>query len=66
MQSNTIQDETKRQKGSLADWGGLGYEPRNDNLAKIRGLGSFEKKENARIKEGGFMKLGRSDGLKNR
>lgn len=58
MQSPPPQNDKEKQKRPLADWDGLGNEPRNENLAKIRGLGSFEKKENARMKE---RELGESD-----
>lgn len=47
---NHLSDEEKKNR-PLVDWSGLSNEPRNENLAKIRDLGSFEKKENAREME---------------
>ncbi|WP_458775894.1 hypothetical protein [Desulforhopalus sp. 52FAK] len=43
---HNIEQLTNKPKNSPANWDGLGNEPRNEKLAKIR-LGSFEKKENA-------------------
>lgn len=43
--------DSEKPKRPPVDWDGLGNEPRNENLAKIRGLGSFEREENAKEKE---------------
>jgi hypothetical protein len=51
MRSSKQLIDNDKPKQSPANWGDLGHEPRNENLANIRGLGSFEKKENAREKE---------------
>lgn len=51
MGNHNHQINKEKFKHSSADWNGLGNEPRNDNLTKIRGLGSFERKEIVREKE---------------
>ena len=48
------------------DWNGLGNRPRNENLAKIRGLGTFEKEENDQEKESELIFSNRYDKYKRR
>lgn len=50
MQNPNQPDDQQKQKKLPVDWNGLGNEPRNENLAKIK-LGSFERMENARGKD---------------
>lgn len=50
MQNTNQLDDQQKKKRLPVDWDGLGNEPRNENLAKIK-LGSFERRENARDKE---------------
>ena len=47
-----LSDKSKK-KRLPADWGGLSNEPRNENLARIREPGSFEKDDNDQDKECG-------------
>ena len=42
-----------KQSRTPVDWGGLGNEPRNENLAKMRGPTSFEQDEKDQDKESG-------------
>ncbi len=51
-----------QQKRPPVDWDGLGNEPRNENLAKIRGPGLFEKQENDREKESESSSFSRFNG----
>lgn len=51
MQNPKHLSDKQNQKRPPVDWDGLGNEPRNENLAKIREPGSFEKKENNREQE---------------
>lgn len=51
MQKINKNQAKQKQIGLPVDWQGMGNEPRNENLAKIRGPGSFEKQEIAREKE---------------
>ncbi len=57
-----LSDRTKRQRPPV-DWGGLSNEPRNENLAKMQGPGSYEKSEDKRNKVSGQSLLYR---LKNK
>jgi len=43
----------QKQKRPPADWDGLGNEPRNENLARMRGPTSFEKDDDDQDKERG-------------
>lgn len=51
MQNPKHPGDKKKQKQSPVDWDGLGNTPRDENLRRIRGPGSFEKKENEREKQ---------------
>ncbi len=46
MQDPKNLSDNEKKKRLPADWGGLGNEPRNENLARIRQPGSFEKDYN--------------------
>ena len=50
MQKRKHQNDREKQN-QRPDWDGLSNEPRNENLARIRGLGSFEKDEYYRESE---------------
>ena len=45
-------DKPKRKRPPV-NWGGLSSEPRNENLARMQGPGSYEKDEEERYKESG-------------
>ncbi len=45
-------DKPKRKRPPV-NWGGLSSEPRNENLARMQGPGSYEKGEEERDKESG-------------
>ena len=47
-----LNDKPKRKRPPI-DWRGLSSEPRNENLARMRGPGSYEKGEDDRKKECG-------------
>lgn len=51
-----ISDRPKQKRPPI-DWCGLSNEPRNENLARMRGPGSFEKSEEDRDKECGSTLL---------
>lgn len=51
MQKTKKNTDKQNQMALPVDWHGLGNEPRNENLARIRGPGSFEKQEIDREKE---------------
>ncbi len=45
-------DKPKRKRPPV-NWGGLSSEPRNENLARMQGPGSYEKGEEERDKKSG-------------
>ena len=55
-----------KQKRPSVDWDGLGNEPRNENLARMRGPTSFEKDEDDQDKENGPSLLDRFNKNKGR
>ena len=60
-------DKPKRKRPPV-NWGGLSSEPRNENLARMQGPGSYEKYEEERDKESGpslFYQLKNKDKVRN-
>jgi hypothetical protein len=53
-----LSDKPKRNRPPV-NWGGLSSEPRNENLARMQGPGSYEKGEDERDKERGPSLLSR-------
>ncbi|MBT8333176.1 MAG: hypothetical protein KJP19_02000 [Deltaproteobacteria bacterium] len=47
-----LSDKPKRTRPPV-NWGGLSSEPRNENLARMQGPGSYEKGEEERDKKSG-------------
>ena len=61
-------DKTKRKRPPV-NWGGLSSEPRNENLARMQGPGSYEKGEEEADKKSGpklLYRLKNNDKVKNR
>ena len=55
MQNPKHRSDKQKHNRLHPNWDGLGNEPRNENLAKIRGPGSFERKEYDKEKEQGLL-----------
>ncbi len=51
MQKPKHMRDKAKQKRLVVDWGGLGNEPRNENLAKMQGPTPFEQDKNDQDKE---------------
>ena len=66
MQKPTHLSNKQKQKRSPADWDGLGNEPRNENLNRMRGPTSFEKDVVDQDKESGAVPLYRCNKNKGR
>ncbi len=53
MQKPTHLGDKPKRKRPPVNWSGLSSEPRNENLARMQGPGSYEKGEEERDKESG-------------